>query len=168
MSGRTWLQRLFCACPDGHRACAPVGVEPATQSQAKPPVPSAVVPLTSPARALERSLTDPETRGEWTYQWMGDGLSQGYARYRNEARDITLSRHYGLGYSLSTPFTLNKAEKEVVEQALATFDARRHAAAELAALSRLTAQGIEARSDETRSGSAVGESPVPNGDAPNA
>lgn len=150
----TWLQRLFCACPAGHRACAPDGVEPPSASQAKPLVPSAEVPALSPARALEISLTDPEARGEWarTDESNSHGEYCSWAtRYRNAGRDITLTRRtvIGGGPTITTPFTLSEAEKKVVAAALAAFDAREREDAERAALSRLTARGTSAGTAKT-------------------
>lgn len=134
------------------------------------PQPAVIVPFTSPARALEQSLTSPETRGEWVTTYtpnpMGNGAS---TKYRNEARDITVTRYFGYygGGSISTPFTLNQAEEAVVKAALGRHDDWRRQVTELAALNRLTAQGIEAPSGgETGTGSTEGESPVPERNAP--
>ena len=148
----TWLQRLFCACPNGHRACA-LRAEPAEQSQAEPLVPSA-----SPARALELSLTDPETRGEWTRKFICAPLGHGYERYRNEARNISLTEHYGYGRPLSTPFTLSVAEEKIVLAALDKWNAHRRSVEEFAALSRLTARGMSAGTVKTPK-AAEGDSP---------
>ena len=50
----------------------------------------------SPARLLANSLTDPETRGEWTRERNHAVYSFSY-KSRNEARDLTL--HQTCGFS---------------------------------------------------------------------
>lgn len=146
-----WFKRAECRCQCQASVAAPV-VD--------------AVPLTSPAHALAISLTSPETRWEWKQEWVKD-LGGGYSRYRNETRDITLTKQIGFGkVYVTTPFTLNDAEKAIVLDAIAAFQAHRQAVSELEALSRLTAQGIEARRAATTG--AVHESPVAESDAPDA
>lgn len=93
----------------------------------------------SPARLLAKSLTDPETRGEWASKAKIAPYCVGFT-YTNTKRDLTVSRHSGMGGSwVLTPFTLNDAEKEIVREATLAFDKWERETAEEAALARLTA-----------------------------
>lgn len=104
------------------------------------PSDDASVPLSSPARALERSLMDPETRGEWERSYKAIGSH--YTRfYTNSARAITITDSSGIGYrSLITPFTLSKAEEKIVCKALEAFDEHHRSSKELEVLGRLVAK----------------------------
>jgi hypothetical protein len=120
-----------------------------------------VVPPLSPARLLAASLTDPETRGEWRRVSDNAVTIGGHtARYRNDTRDLDVRRWacYGVHHSstgIVAPFRLSKAEEAVVREALAAFDERQRVERETAALARLIASPIEARSDATpKSGAA--------------
>lgn len=110
------------------------------QSEKPPEAKCECVCPNSPARLLAKSLTDPETRGEWTSEFTAlpgghFGLS-GTMRYTNKARDL----HVSVGFDwVSTPFTLNKAEEEVVRDAAKAFDKWKKQVAEEAAFARLTA-----------------------------
>jgi hypothetical protein len=111
----------------------------------------------SPARLLAYSLTSCETRDEWVREYP-DTYGFGHKTvYRNEKRDLTVTRGYTYGISLyggsssflGTPFTLSKDEEKIVCEALDAFNRRKKDEAEAAALHRLTAQGIDAQRAET-------------------
>jgi hypothetical protein len=113
------------------------------------------VPDSSPARLLADSLTSPETRDEWVRSWQPSiaGIG-GTTIYKNTSRDLQISASmmsFGamLSSSLGTPFKLNSAEELLVAKALVEFDKHRRQVREAAALKRLTAKAIEARSDKT-------------------
>ena len=115
-------------------------------------VPNAVPPM-SPARLLAHSLTSCETRDEWVREYP-DTYGFGHKTvYRNEKRDLTVTRGYTYGISLyggsssflGTPFTLNKDEEKIVCEALDAFNRRKKDEAEAAALHRLTASGTRPR-----------------------
>ena len=111
------------------------------------------VPATSPARLLARSLTDPETRGEWKSDCRIAAYSVGFT-YRNEVRNLTVTLGSGMGGSwVSTPFELTDDEKDIVREATLAFDAWEKEKAEQAALARLTApaSGTRPRENAKRS-----------------
>ena len=101
------------------------------------------VPPTSAAALLAKSLTDRETRDEWVRERKYTPYSVGTV-YTNAVRDLRVSRHFSYGlYScsatISTPFTLTKAEEKVVGSALEAFDKHLSDERERAALARLIA-----------------------------
>lgn len=102
------------------------------------------VPPTSPAWLLAASLTSDETRGEWTREYVSGvpgSYNFGHYTYRNDRRDLTITRYLSAFTStdtLSSPFTLNKDEKVIVSDAVERFDKLRSDDAERAALARLT------------------------------
>ena len=107
----------------------------------------------SPARLLANSLTDPETRGEWTREREHSVYTR-RTIYRNEARDITVSRyffsgHLTFGSGITTPFTLNAAEEKIVREALDAFDRHERDKTEERALARLTAPREELKPAST-------------------
>ena len=110
---------------------------------------------TSPARLLARSLTDPETRGEWKREYVRNRVSiGGQTTYTNSSREIEISRYWHAslscaGDSISTPFTLSKAEEKIVKEAMRAFDKRERDEREAAALARLVAQASEAGTVDT-------------------
>lgn len=139
----------------------------------------AAIPATSPALALERSLTDPETRGEWTVVKV-EPLTSTYGwtvhstKYRNEARDITITSSWSINGSslLYTPFTLTNEEKAIVSAALCAWNAKNDAIKQSEALARLVApipasvdrnpEGGDAHAAPSQSDeSAVGEAETP-------
>ncbi len=91
--------------------------------------------INSPARLLAKSLTDPETRGEWTSEWQLSGYSAACI-YNNASRGLIVTRFMD---TISTPFTLNEAEKALVKDATKAFDKRLSDEREAAAFARLTA-----------------------------
>ena len=63
--------------------------------------------------------------------------------YRNMARNITISRtHSGGQVLLSSPFTMTRAEQQIVLSAMEVFDERLKREAEAEALSRLLAPNL--------------------------
>jgi len=144
-----WFRKQNCRCDHA-----------AVQAPPKEPC----VAPSSPALALERSLTDPETRGEWKLEPGVPDLIGVTRHYRNDLRDISITScfsRYSYGIYLSTPFTLTTQEEGVVRRALDAWSAHRQSIREQEALARLVspASRIEAApADETRSGSAEGES----------
>jgi hypothetical protein len=133
------------------------------------------VSRTSPARLLARSLTDPETRGEWERSYKNSSVGMGGATsYKNAKRDLTITRlwyasAYSAGEALSIPFTLSKAEEKIVKEALKAFDLHLRDCVETEALARLTAprEGLKSdRSETPKSGStAKRRKPGPSGRA---
>lgn len=97
----------------------------------------------SPARALAQSLTDPETRDEWTRKYeMTDSIWGFRTCYENKSRNIVITSN---AYGTSTPFTLTEAETAIVEDALKQFDARIKSQAEQDALARLLAAPVRGK-----------------------
>lgn len=106
----------------------------ASQEAAKEEKCECVCP-TSPARLLAKSLTDPETRGEWEREFILSPYAYA-ARYTNKSRDLVVSVGSG---GVTTPFSLNDAEKNLVAEAARAFAKWKDEEKEAAALARLTA-----------------------------
>lgn len=96
---------------------------------------------TSPAVLLAKSLTEPETRGEWvrTREARGLGISTTYANKKRklEVSVWFFSASYGSSSGIATPFTLNSAEEAVVKKAVIQVERYLRAEDERAALARL-------------------------------
>jgi hypothetical protein len=122
------------------------------------------VAVSSAVRLLAESLTAPETRDEWVRTEKPHQYVMGFiTTYRNEARDLDVSRSWSacgvsVATSVTAPFRLSAADKRVLREALTAFDEHKRHLREKAALARLTAKAIEARSDKTGTGLAVGKS----------
>lgn len=135
----SFFKRFECRC-----ATAPAVSLASPLPSTKPGTMTArdAVSPTSPARVLARSLTDPETRGEWARDYSQViGLGGGYTTYKNAARDIRLIaywRAYG-DSGIRTPFTLSGPEEQIVRDAIAIFDKHLAGAQEAGALARLIA-----------------------------
>jgi len=165
-----WFGRSLRAGPSSLRdeaACC-------TASSPKASVPIAdEVSAMSPARLLARSLTECETRDEWTKEVTSFGVGT-KTTYHNKVRGLTITRAwYVLGYSyqdtIDTDFTLTEAEKRAVREATCAFDRRESEERQAEALSRLTAprEGLKPDRGETaKTGStAKPRKPVPKGRA---
>jgi hypothetical protein len=115
----------------------------------------------SPARLLARSLTSCDTRDEWARKYDPPSPYGHRTEYINAKRDLKITSGYTYGLGLyggggrfvSTPFTLTKAEEEIVFEALDAFNARLKNEAEAEALHRLTApaSGTPLRENAQRS-----------------
>ena len=108
-----------------------------------PPAPALVevVPPTSPAYLLAASLTDPATRGEWERVVKPITLTPpAGTELVNKGRDLRISRYWrGFGdrSSITTPFTLSRAEQDIVSAAMDSFFKHRNDERERDALTRL-------------------------------
>jgi hypothetical protein len=120
-------------------------MEPPEESPPKASIPR--VSPTSPARLLAKSLTDPETRDEWERQRSEISLYCYGDRYVNVKRDLYVAVAWAAysGRSVSTPFTLSKAEQDIVADAVSAFQRRQREEAEKAALARLIAKPRKGR-----------------------
>jgi hypothetical protein len=146
---------------------------PCETAQTKPT--DDTVSRTSPARLLARSLTEPESRGEWERSFKATPVGMGSVTfYKNAKRDLTISKVwfaslYSASETLTTPFTLSKAEEAIVKAALIAFDRHQADLREAEALARLTAprEGLKSdRSETPKSGStAKRRKPGPSGRA---
>lgn len=136
----TWLRATLwspCKCENAPALC------PAAVSRAP------VVPATSPARLLAKSLTDPETRGEWEAEKSDFKSTYTHSTtYNNKTRDIYVRRSRsldGCAEIISTPFSLDQQEQRIVGAAIDAFCKHLSDVAQQAALARLTADPAKAR-----------------------
>jgi hypothetical protein len=117
--------RSAASAASGHSAepepCCTVSAETASAPNAM-----------SPARLLARSLTSCDTRDEWARKYDPPSPYGHRTEYINAKRDLKITSGYTYGLGLyggggrfvSTPFTLTKAEEEIVFEALDAFNAR--------------------------------------------